>query len=87
MSVYSEEPPFRAIGAGRGRMGVKCVLGGGRLLHIFCSFFFFFNFFFTQGILILSQILKCKSVKAKKKSVKCPNAFLVILCSVDLPFN
>ena len=66
MSVYSEEPPFRAIGAGWGRMGVKCVLGGGRLLHIFCSFFFFFNFFFTQGILIHSQILKCWSVKAKK---------------------
>ena len=48
-------------------MGVKCILGGGRSFHIFCSFLFFFNFFFTQGILIHSQILKCYLVKAKKK--------------------
>ena len=87
MSVYSEEPPFRAIGAGWGRMGVKCVLGGGRLLHIFCSFFFFFNFFFHPRYFNSFSNIEVLVCQGEKKSVKCPNAFLVILCSVDLPFN
>ena len=75
------------LGRDGGGWGLSVYLAGVDCFTYFVLFFFFFNFFFTQGILILSQILKCKSVKAKKKSVKCPNAFLVILCSVDLPFN
>ena len=46
---------------------------------------FFCNFFFTQDFLIYSQILTFLPVKAKKKLVRCPKAFLVILCSVDPP--
>ena len=87
LSVYFVKPPFREIGAGWGSMGIRCVLGGVGSLHIFCSFLsFVIFFFFTQDFLIYSQILKCLPVKAKKKLVRCPKAFLVILCSVDPPW-
>lgn len=74
------------LGRDEGGWGLSVYLVGVDRFTYFVPFVLFKFFFHPRYFNSFSNIEEL-TFQGEKKSVKCPKAFLVILCSADLPFN